>query len=550
MSALRYRDDPEKMAGKLCSPGVGGRTSVHLFVYPSDGSDSGGSGGDDGPDSDDGVSVNDLISDDETDPPKGENDFLEVAGPSIEMPSGTAGDMAAAQMKVEVAIYEEVDITEAAAQEESNEKAERLLLKEPDKSALLENELHWKNTEIAALNALLADASSKIDEMQAEIEDLRNDQAAYESDRRKFEANAATLQVKLDDKHDEFVKAMDDLEQLNSENEEYARKIESYEEQAEDYKNSQIDYKVRYPLASSTSLRLNIIGSSQTPIAIFKKIEMEMLRSENSDQVRKMEILNSENADLQKQTQTLEEGAARLNGDLTVSREERDKLQDSLRETAELLSDITWKRRSPRSRPGKKKPRRSSRTGSRNWRESYPRPGTAPQRLSLTWRKSGQCTTTPLAVCTARLTDRDCQAHGRDRAFECYGLGARERVADRDRRREQKQRGSPQGYFRFRRKNGPVRGNGEGTPPSRDEPGDRDGEAAGLGSVDNLADAEGEGVPCERDGAAGKRASVGAGQHAVVREQNREAARAGHAGSHASPRIIFVGVHQLVGRLR
>ena len=72
-------------------------------------------------------------------------------------------------------------------------------------------------------------------------------------------------------------------------------------------------------------------------------MEMEVLRSDNSDQVRQMEMLNSENADLQKQNQTLEEDAARLNGDLTVSREERDKLQDSLRETTELLSDMETK---------------------------------------------------------------------------------------------------------------------------------------------------------------------------------------------------------------
>jgi len=188
-------------------------------------------------------------------------------------------------------------------------------------------------------DAQLADASareeeyeSRIGDMQVEIEDLQNGQAAYESDRKKWEAEAAALQVKFEDKHDEFVKAMDDLEQLNSENEEYARKIESYEEnaealreQAEDYENSRVKY---------SALQID-----------YKEIKMEMetLRSDNSDQMRQMEMLNSENADLQKQNQTLEEGAAQLNGDLTVSREERDRLHDSLRETTELLSDMETK---------------------------------------------------------------------------------------------------------------------------------------------------------------------------------------------------------------
>lgn len=134
-------------------------------------------------------------------------------------------------------------------------------------------------------DAQLADASareeeyeSRIGDMQVEIEDLQNGQAAYESDRKKWEAEAAALQVKFEDKHDEFVKAMDDLEQLNSENEEYARKIESYEEnaealreQAEDYENSrvkysalQIDYKVRFTRASSLSRQSKPIANSQT----------------------------------------------------------------------------------------------------------------------------------------------------------------------------------------------------------------------------------------------------------------------------------------------
>ncbi|EJK70909.1 hypothetical protein THAOC_07694, partial [Thalassiosira oceanica] len=71
--------------------------------------------------------------------------------------------------------------------------------------------------------------------------------------------------------------------------------------------------------------------------------ERDALLSSHATIKEQVTSLENENAALRKQNQTLEEGAAKLNGDLTASREERDKLQDSLRETTELLSDTETK---------------------------------------------------------------------------------------------------------------------------------------------------------------------------------------------------------------
>lgn len=151
---------------------------------------------------------------------------------------------------------------------------------------------------------LLHKNATRIEHLQNEIDDLLNSQAGQE---------------------EEYNKAMDDLDQLNTENTEYLERIQEYESTLETLQEQEDEYE-----ASRVKFSVMTIEHKEL------KSEMTKREEQNDGLMRQMEALNSENNDLQEQIYTLEKN-------INAIEEERTKLQDSVTQNSDLCSQMEAK---------------------------------------------------------------------------------------------------------------------------------------------------------------------------------------------------------------
>jgi len=83
----------------------------------------------------------------------------------------------------------------------------------------------------------------QIRKLQNEIEELLNEQTAHVHERNRWEEEKQSLLAKCSEKDDEIRRAMDDLEELNSENADYLQKIEVYTNSMDSFEESRVKYR-------------------------------------------------------------------------------------------------------------------------------------------------------------------------------------------------------------------------------------------------------------------------------------------------------------------
>ena len=109
--------------------------------------------------------------------------------------------------------------------------------------AIKQSLLQQHQVQMAEMSQREEEYSSQIQELQDEINNLINEQTTHETKYAQWEEEKQALAHRYNDKNNELKRAMDDLETLNSENEEYLRKVEEYERTADSLKSEVSEYE-------------------------------------------------------------------------------------------------------------------------------------------------------------------------------------------------------------------------------------------------------------------------------------------------------------------
>ena len=110
---------------------------------------------------------------------------------------------------------------------------------EKEKMGLLQQ--HQKQLEDSARRE--DEYTLQIRKLQNENEELLTEQASYMHERNRWEEEKQSLLAKCNEKDDEIRRAMDDLEELNSENADYLQKIEVYTNSMDSFEESRVKYR-------------------------------------------------------------------------------------------------------------------------------------------------------------------------------------------------------------------------------------------------------------------------------------------------------------------
>ncbi len=110
---------------------------------------------------------------------------------------------------------------------------------EKEKMSLLQQ--HQKQLEDSARRE--DEYTLQIRKLQNEKEALLNEQTSHEHERNRWEGEKQSLLAKCNEKDDEIRRAMDDLEELNSENAEYMQKIEVHTNSLDSFEESRVKYR-------------------------------------------------------------------------------------------------------------------------------------------------------------------------------------------------------------------------------------------------------------------------------------------------------------------
>lgn len=110
---------------------------------------------------------------------------------------------------------------------------------EKEKSYLIQQ--HQKHLEESARRE--DEYTLQIRKLQNEIEELLNEQTSHVHERNRWEEEKQTLLAKCTEKDDEIRRAMEDLEELNSENADYLQKIEVYTNSMDSFEESRVKFR-------------------------------------------------------------------------------------------------------------------------------------------------------------------------------------------------------------------------------------------------------------------------------------------------------------------
>jgi chromosome segregation ATPase len=110
---------------------------------------------------------------------------------------------------------------------------------EKEKMGLLQQ--HQKQLEDSARRE--DEYTLQIRKLQNKNEELLTEQASHMHERNRWEEEKQSLLAKCNEKDDEIRRAMDDLEELNSENADYLQKIEVYTNSMDSFEESRVKYR-------------------------------------------------------------------------------------------------------------------------------------------------------------------------------------------------------------------------------------------------------------------------------------------------------------------
>ena len=110
---------------------------------------------------------------------------------------------------------------------------------EKEKSSLVQQ--HLKQIEDSVRRE--EEYTLQIRKLRNEIEELLNEQTSHMHEQNRWEEEKQSLLAKCNDKDDEIRRAMDDLEELNSENADYLQKIEVYTNSMDSFEESRVKYR-------------------------------------------------------------------------------------------------------------------------------------------------------------------------------------------------------------------------------------------------------------------------------------------------------------------
>lgn len=83
----------------------------------------------------------------------------------------------------------------------------------------------------------------QIRQLQNDVEELLHEQTSHVHERNRWEEEKQSLLAKCNEKDDEIRHAMEDLEELNSENADYLQKIEVYTNSMDSFEESRVKYR-------------------------------------------------------------------------------------------------------------------------------------------------------------------------------------------------------------------------------------------------------------------------------------------------------------------
>lgn len=110
---------------------------------------------------------------------------------------------------------------------------------EKEKSSLVQQ--HLKQIEDSVRRE--EEYTLQIRKLRNEIEELLNEQTSHMHEQNRWEEEKQSLLAKLTEKDFEIRRAMDDLEELNSENADYLQKIEVYTNSMDSFEESRVKYR-------------------------------------------------------------------------------------------------------------------------------------------------------------------------------------------------------------------------------------------------------------------------------------------------------------------
>ena len=131
------------------------------------------------------------------------------------------------------------DVMNELNQLQAQEEARMQSLLEKEKSSLIQQHLK----QIEDLVRREEEYTLQIRKLRNEIEELLNEQTSHMHEQNRWEEEKQSLLAKCNDKDDEIRRAMDDLEELNSENADYLQKIEVYTNSMDSFEESRVKYR-------------------------------------------------------------------------------------------------------------------------------------------------------------------------------------------------------------------------------------------------------------------------------------------------------------------
>jgi chromosome segregation ATPase len=102
------------------------------------------------------------------------------------------------------------------------------------------NVLHQHQLQLEELGQREEECVSQINQLQNELDELMNERVTRDNEYEQLEITKQSLTKKCKEKDDELRVALDDLEHLNAENEEYLKKIEAYQRASTDNDESKV----------------------------------------------------------------------------------------------------------------------------------------------------------------------------------------------------------------------------------------------------------------------------------------------------------------------
>ncbi len=195
--------------------------------------------------------------------------------------------------------------------------------------------------------ALIQQHKEEIRELQVEIDSLRNSKLDHSGRYNKLKKEMDTLEQKYHNNDEELKTTLSQLEQLNLENEECMRKLEAFEGPNASFISDRMDeLQAEHDTMCAQHNELEQKYESQKEELITTLQQLEALNLENEEYVDKNVALEMAKEaekkcveEMRRKLQSLEADNSKLSSDISVSEEERQKLEQSNLEIKELCAE-------------------------------------------------------------------------------------------------------------------------------------------------------------------------------------------------------------------